>query len=142
MLALLEKYTAMDDKGFSVDIETAADEWDACIKGLGAKNAYAAMANYLCGKYREKYGKAFLFSDACVANEIAYHVNAFMCMKHFPGYSRHISTYLLARDYLIEHCRTIEISTDDISSWRQKVMFKYRKGTRDCYKKAGRGKGR
>ncbi len=131
---LLERYTTMTEKGFRIDIASAADRWDAWGKALGLRAAYREMAARLCRRYRERYGKEFLFSERCVAEEIAYHMNAFMRVKGYPGYHRHLSTLAFSKDYLIEHCKEIDISTDDVASWKQRTMFRYRQGIREVYR--------
>ncbi|MBR5094901.1 MAG: hypothetical protein IK095_07390 [Oscillospiraceae bacterium] len=134
LYALLDAHTSFSETGFSVDIAASTDRWDACIRALGAAVTYDEMARYLCERSRELYGREFLFSDRCVANEIAYHMNAYLCVRRYPGYRRHLTTYIFAKGYLIEHCKEIDISTDDVKSWRQRTMFGYRRGIREIYK--------
>lgn len=92
------------------------------------------MSDQLCERYRQLYGREFLFTNRCVAYEIEYHVDGFMYARGFRGYRRNITTLLFSRKDLIAHCRTIDISADDVNSWRQKTMFGYRAGVREIYR--------
>ncbi len=56
---LLEVYAEINENGFTIDIETAAAEWNECIKKLGDQDTFDYMSDYLCGKYEEMYGKKF-----------------------------------------------------------------------------------
>ncbi len=133
LLSLLNDNTTIDEKGFTINIETAIDEWDSCIKALGTHKAYDAMAGYLCGKYKEIYDKEFLFSESCVAYEIEYHVDAFMWVNKKKGYTRNVTTFLYSQEELYEHCKKINISTNDLFDFKQKNMFGYKNGIRECY---------
>ena len=68
--ALLKKHTAFSEKGFDIDIESAADEWNDCLTAIGVRRAYGLMGTYLCEEYRGMYGREFLLGDRCVAYEI------------------------------------------------------------------------
>ena len=92
------------------------------------------MSDYLCQAYYDSYNKEYLFSNECVEFEIQYHVDAYMWTQGYSGYSRNITTYAFSKKELIEHCKTIDISTKDIDTPKQKIMFNYRNGIRDCYK--------
>ena len=75
--------------------------------------------------------RRFLFSKK--AYEIEYHVDAYMCMKGYSGYSRNITTYLFKKQYLLDHCNVINISTNDTDNFKQAVMFGYKNGIRSQY---------
>ena len=135
---LLDEHTRFSETGFSIDLCSAPEDWDACSREIGVDEAYRLMAEHLCGRFREKFGDDFLFSDRCVEKEIAYHMNAFMRVRGFPGYRRHLTTYAFNKDYIVRHCKEIDISTEDVKDWCQRKMFRYRKGIRDCYKGTSR----
>ena len=130
LAALTEKYTQVREDGFSIDIEAEAAAWHAASFALGPKQAYRRMAQQICSLYREKYGRPFLFMEKCVAYEIEFHYDAFMLMHGFRGYIRNVATMLYTKKQLISHCRVIDISTDDISNLKQRLMFGYRRGVR------------
>ena len=131
---LLDRHVTMDGKGFAIDLAAAPQAWDECLKALGAKRGYAAMARTLNLRYREAEGRDYLFTDRCLAFEIAYHANAFFHAVGIPGYRRHVTTLRFSREALIEHCKVVDISTDDISVPRQRIMFRYRKSVRPAYR--------
>ncbi len=134
LYALLDESTSMEEKGFSIDLQTREREWNRCIDRLGTRQSYRLMAERLCEEYRERYGREFLFSVPCVAYEIRFHANAFLWAKGYPGYLRNVSTWLFSRAKLILHCKEVDISTDDVQSLRQRLMFRYRRGVRTCYR--------
>lgn len=131
---MLLENTVFYETGFSVDLKTDPDRWDALVSAVGVREACAFMAEALCRRYRTLYGREFLFSARCVDFELRYHLTAYLWAMGYPGYSRHITTYLFSREKLIRHCREIDISTGDISSLRQRVMFGYKKGVRPVYR--------
>ena len=131
--ALLDEHATVDEYGFTIDLETAAAEWDSCMKEIGIQQAYDYMSSYLCQEYLDIYGEEFLFSNACVSYEIEYHVDAYMCMKGFSGYSRNVTTLIFNKDYLIDHCKVVNISTRDVTNVKQALMFDYRNGIRSKY---------
>ena len=131
---LLERHTRITADGFSVDIGSDHEAWDECIKSLGVHKAYRIMADRLCEIYSERYGEEFLFSNECVAYELEYHVDAYMTMQGYSGYTRNITTMLFGREELIEHCKEVDISVRDVDNKKQRLMFGYRRGIRDCYK--------
>ncbi|MBR6430708.1 MAG: hypothetical protein IKS27_05805 [Oscillospiraceae bacterium] len=131
---LLDGHVTMTGKGFAIDLAAAPQAWDECLKTLGAKRGYAAAAEMLNVRYREAEGRDYLFTDRCLAFEIAYHANAFFRAVGIPGYRRHVTTLLFSREALIEHCKVVDISTDDISVPRQRIMFRYRSGVRPAFR--------
>ena len=137
LLLLLRDSTAFYEAGFSVDLKKAPARWHALVKALGARESCALMAADLCERYRQLYGRDFLFSEKCVAFELWYHLAAYLWAAGFPDHRRHISTYLFSRKKLMLHCQEIDISTDDAASLRQRVMFGYRKGVRPVYRSTG-----
>ncbi|MBQ6117572.1 MAG: hypothetical protein IJL08_09685 [Oscillospiraceae bacterium] len=134
MHELLEKYASISENGFAIDLASAAAEWNAWMTSVGVRKACAIMSDQLCERYRQLYGREFLFSNNCVAYEIEYHVDGFMYAQGFKGYRRNVTTLLFSRKKLIAHCRVIDISTDDVNSWKQKTMFSYRPGVRQIYR--------
>ena len=69
----------------------APAEWDRAIRALGRKEAYGHIADVLCAEYKSRIGREFLFTEACVAYELGYHINAYLWCKGFQGYPRHPS---------------------------------------------------
>ena len=130
---LCRAYTKIPEDGFCIDLVPAAEDWAKAILAVGRKKAYREMADCLCRMYREKYGREFLFTEACMAFEIQYHADAYFAMER-GGFPRHISTLAFSRSRLVEHCREINISELDMESLRQRVVFRYRSGIRDCYR--------
>ena len=133
--ALLERYAQTDRKGFRINLEAASGEWDSAIKEAGIKAAYRHMAARLCGLYAVRFGEEYLYSDACVAYEIEYHTDAYMCALGRRGYRRNLTSFLFSRASLKRHCRVIDISVDDVYDWRQRAQFRYRRGVRERYRR-------
>ena len=134
LISLLDTCTAVRRTGFSIDLTVLTERWNRYIKAIGVKRAYKLMAAYLCDKYKAVYGREFLFSERCVAYEIEYHVDAYMWAQRFRGYYRNITTWLFKRKDLILHCKEVDISTEDVDNLKQRLMFGYKKGIRECYK--------
>lgn len=130
--ALLERSTAMTEDGFSVDIASEHPAWEAAIKALGVHPAYRQMAAHLCEMYEARYGMPFLFSEDCVAYELEYHIDAFMTMQGYKGYTRNVTTLLFDRESLIRHCCAVDINVKDVADLKQRLMFGYREGVRAC----------
>ena len=131
---LLERYSLIQADGFCIDLASESARWDRCMKRSGLKEAYARMAEYLCGAYRERFGEEFLLTEACVAREIQYHADAYMAAKGYKRYSRHVTTLLFSRAALEKHCKEVDTSLGDLNCWKQRLMFRYRRGVRDCYR--------
>ena len=110
------------------------EQWDAAIRAVGRRNAYLQMAQTLNSLYRKEYGRDFLYTEKCMAFEIAYHADAYLSVT-VGGYPRHLSTLLFTKQALISHCEEINISVDDVRSLRQRLMFRYRFGLRPCYRR-------
>ncbi|MBQ1371341.1 MAG: hypothetical protein IIY70_00285 [Oscillospiraceae bacterium] len=134
LCALLDKYASINDSGFKISLVEAVDEWDAAIKAVGIQAAYACLADQLCKRYAEAYGEEFLFTNRCVAYEIAYHVDAYMAATGHKGYLRHISSFAFSRQALQRHCGVVDIGTEDVADWKQRLMFRYRSGVRPKYR--------
>ena len=134
LVSLLDSCTSISRTGFSIDLTVLTEKWNEYIRSLGVKRAYRLMADYLCDKYRAMYGRDYLFSNRCVAYEIEYHVDAYMWAQKFRGYCRNVTTWLFNRRKLILHCKEVDISTEDVYNRKQKWMFRYKKGIRECYK--------
>lgn len=135
---LLERCTTFFPEGFSVDLSAEPEAWNTFFHAQGLRHACAQMAALLCARYRDKYGEEYLFSESCVSWELRYHAAAYMAASGYRGYARHISTLLLPRQKLILHCKEIDISTEDVKSLRQRLMFGYRRGVRTCYRGTGK----
>ena len=134
LAGLLERYTVILEKGFSIDLASAHSRWDSCLKKLGLKEAYRRMAEILCRTYLERFGEPFLLTEACVAWKIQYHTDAYMAAKGYRHYSRNVTTLLFSKQELEAHCREVDISLEDMSNRKQRLMFRYRQGIRDCYR--------
>ena len=134
LTGLLEKYADVQAQGFSIDLASDHGRWDVCMKRLGLGEAYARMADWLCRAYRERFGEEFLLTEACVAWEIQYHADAFMAAKGYKRYSPNVTTLLFSKEDLESHCKVVDISLEDVNNWKQRTMFRYRKGIRDCYR--------
>lgn len=131
---LMGRYSAIHVDGFSIDLASEPARWDRCMKQSGLKAAYARMAAYLCRIYRERFGEEFLLTESCVAREIQYHADAYLVAKGYKRYSRHVTTLLFSRAALEKHCKEVDISLRDLDNWKQRIMFRYRRGIRDCYR--------
>ena len=134
LYGLLEKYTKITEDGFAIDIETDFRQWDRCAKTIGIHPCYKRMSRWLAEKYAQIYSKPYLFTEECMAYEIEYHFDAFMWSMGLKGYTRNVTTLIFSKAQLISHCRIINISTTDAHDIRQKTMFAYRKGVRQCYR--------
>ncbi len=104
------------------------------MKRLGLDEAYDRIAEYLCRTYRERFGEPFLLTEECIAGEIRYHADAYMSAKGYRHYSRNVTTLLFSKASLEKHCKEVDISLKDLDSWKQRMMFRYRKGIRGCYR--------
>ncbi len=126
---LLRRHTRFFSDGFSLDLTADTEKWYRLITALGRRQAYRAMADYLCGAYRRREGKPFLFTESCVAFELGFHINAYLWTQGYPM-PRHPATLLFSKDSLCRHCRTVEIQSGDTNYLRQRLMFGYRRGVR------------
>ena len=120
----------MQEDGFSIDLSSAPGRWDLCLKRLGTRAACDRMADELCRAYRERFGEPFLLTEACVSREIRYHAEAYLSVRGYRGYTRHASTLLFSREALLRHCGEVNVSLADLKDWKQRLMFRYRKGIR------------
>ena len=134
LLALLYDSTSFYETGFSVDLKRKPDRWHALVSAIGAGRSCALMAEALCSRYRELFGRDFLFSERCVAFELRYHLAAYLWAMGYPGHRRHVTTFLFSREKLIGHCQEIDISADDAASLRQRLMFGYKRSVRPVYR--------
>lgn len=127
--------TEISEKGFAVDLRKQTQQWQALVSALGRRQAYRLMSRTLCEAYRQRFGREFLFSESCVAFELAYHADAYFWTQGFRHPGRHLTTLLFAREELARHCEVIDISTDDVAVFKQSAMFGYAAGVRPCYRK-------
>jgi len=134
MQRLCAQHTSFSEKGFAVDLRQETETWYRVIRTLGRREAYRLMSALLCERYRERFGREYLFGESCVAFEIAYHADAYFWARGLTEFGRHITTLLFRRDELLRHCEVIDISTDDVSIVRQRAMFGYAAGVRPCYR--------
>ena len=128
------RHTTLSEKGFAVDLREETDRWHEAIRALGASRAYALMSEELCALYESRYDREYLFSEQCLAFELAYHAEAYFRVRGLPGHARHLTTLLFTPRELERHCEVVDISTDDVRSLRQSVMFRYAAGVRPCYR--------
>ncbi len=131
---LLDDCTKYYAQGFSIDIGKEPDKWDGIIRSIGVKNACRHMAEHVCREYEKRIGRPFLFGDACVSDEIKYHLDAFMVVRGYAGYHRNLAALLLPKRLIISRCKEIDISTNDARDLKQRYIFRYKRGIRDCYK--------
>lgn len=131
---LCRRCTGLSEKGFSVNLARAEEEWLACFRSLGLSAACRAMAHILCGVYLDSFGREYLFSEDCLGWEIEYHVRGYYWARGYEGFPRSVTMLAFSRDQLISHCKEIDISTDDVSDLRQRSVFDYYHGIRDCYR--------
>ena len=126
--------SAISESGFAVDLRKETQSWRRLVRSLGRKRAYRLMAETLCEQYRRQFGREFLFSVPCVAFEIGYHADAYFWTRGgWP--TRHVSTLLFRRSVLARHCEVVDISTEDLGLWKQRLMFGYAAGVRACYRR-------
>ncbi len=133
LCALTDRSAAIGEKGFALDLRAEPEAWRRAISALGRGRAYLLIAERLCSRYELRYRKPFLFSESCVAFEIAYHAEAYFWALGLGG-RRHASTLLFSREKLIAHCEVVDISTDDTASRKQRLMFSYAAGVRPRYR--------
>lgn len=127
---LIESNTIYSYSGFSLSLEKEPDLWNQVLKSIGLRESYRYMSKYLCDSYYKKFSVPFLFKETCVAFELRYHINAYLSILGFRGYLRHITTFLFTKQQIIRHCKSVEISIDDLRDIRQKIIFRYRTGIR------------
>jgi len=130
----LAKFTEINEEGFKVHLKDAEPLWDNYAKSVDVQTLYDELSAYLCDEYYNNYGKEFLFSNECVSYEIEYHMDAYMHVNGYSGYYRNVTTLIFSKKYLIEHCKIIDISVRDVSNFKQRTMFNYKKGIRECIK--------
>lgn len=128
------RHTAVSEKGFAVDLREETGRWNRAIRLLGAREAYRLMAQTLSALYESRYCSPYLFTERCLAFELAYHASAYFWTQGYGGYRRHLTTLLFQRAELARHCEVVDISTDDVASLRQRLMFSYARGVRPCYR--------
>ena len=127
---LVKKYGTIKPDGVALDLSKDPERWDRLIRILGRKRAYARIAEGLCREFRQQNGRELIFTEACVAYELGWHINAYLWTQGFRGYPRHLLTYAFSRDALDRHCRTVEIDEKDLQNFRQRTVFHYKRGLR------------
>ncbi len=135
---LLRRYSAVQADGFAIDLASAPGRWDRCMKRLGTGRACGLMAVWLCRTYGERFGEPFLLTEACVSREIRYHVEAYLAAMGYKPYTRPATTLPYTREAIKLHCGEINISLEDLTDWKQRLVFRYRKGIRDVYRRTER----
>ncbi len=131
---LLDAHTRYVPAGFSIDLGHDTEDWHRAIRTIGVKTACRYMAEHVCREYERRFGKAFLFSDACVAYEIKYHLDAYMVICGYGGYHRNMAAAILPGPLGTSRCKEIDISAGDARDLKQRIVFHYKKGIRDCYR--------
>lgn len=131
---LIEKSTDISEEGFSIHIDEDTDLWHTCLEKVGHAQGYSMMAVTICELYKQQFGKEFLFTEKCVKNEIAYHVDCYMQTLGYKGYSLRIANILLSKTRILNSCSVIDIYTYDVNSFLQRTLFRYKKGIRPIYK--------
>lgn len=134
---LLLRCTEVLPEGFRIDLAADSEGWAAASRALGSKRLCAFVAETLKDMYREQFSETFLFSARCMAFELKYHLNAYLCVKGFR-HTRHVTT-LLFRPALIERkCRSVEIDTNDVYRLTQRIAFRYFFGIDREYRRTDR----
>ena len=130
LAALAEANTTYGEGELSLDLTRATEDWDLVVRSLGRKETYRRLAELVCAGYRAERGEDFPFTEACVAFELGYHIDAYLWSQGFKGSHRHVTTMLFTRQALDRHCRSVDISVKDLNNLRQRTMFRYKKGLR------------
>lgn len=134
---LLLRCAEVLSEGFRVDLSERTDEWAALSEALGSKRLCAYCADALEKAYRKRFGEAFLFSERCVAFELLYHLNAYLCVKGYRR-TRPVSTLLFQKASVERRCRTAEIDKNDVYRLSQRIAFRYFSGVRSLYRRTAR----
>ena len=113
----------------SLDLSAAPEKWETAIRTLGRKTAYERLGALVCARYQAETGQPFLFSDACVAYELGWHIDAYLWTRD-RRWPRPLLTRLFSRDALERHCRTVDIAERDLHTPHQRIIFRYKKGLR------------
>ena len=129
--------TTIVPEGFSVDLTKAPNAWSDLSRSLGGRALCRAAADVLCAAYRDTYGREFLFSEACVAFELKYHLDAYLYTQGLRRL-RHVTTLLFSKARLARSCRTVEIDVRDAYLWKQRLMFRYFFGVRKALRRTPR----
>ncbi len=116
-------------EGFQIMLYKDPSSWQEAVKAYGSKAVCNTVAEWLSESYRRTFGAAFLFSDACLSFEFQYHLNAYLCTQGLR-HLRHITTFAIPKKLLERACRSVEIDTNDIWKWSQRLMFRYFFGIR------------
>lgn len=135
--ALLLPNVRVLPEGFALDLTTDPAAWSALLKTLGGRRACRAMAETLCHAYASAFGAAFLFSEGCVAYELRYHLNAYLWTQGLR-HLRPLSTLPFSRARLVRSCGSVEIDTNDVYRWSQRLIFRYFFGIRRAYRRTER----
>lgn len=133
---LLFSCTRIQKEGLRIDLSKDPAGWAALCRAFGAKPLCAFLSEALSNAYKARFSEAFLFSERCMAFEIKYHLNAYLCVKGFR-HVRHVSTLLFPKPVLDRACRSIEIDSADVYKIHQRLAFRYFFGIRkECRKTA------
>ena len=131
---LMYSHTKYVPAGFSIDLGHDTEDWHQAFMTVGVREACRHMAEHACSGYERYSGKPFLFSEACVAYEIKYHLDAFMVIQGYGGYHRNMAAMLLPKTLSRSRGREIDISANDARDFKQRYIFHYKKGIRACYR--------
>lgn len=122
-------------EGFRIDLSAAPEKWLALSHEIGGRRLCAAMAHILSLMYRDRFGRAFLFSEPCMTFELLYHLNAYLWSRGLTR-RRHVSTLLLTRAHIACACHSVEIDSTDVYRRSQRLMFRYFFGVRKEYRRS------
>ena len=131
--ALTQQHTRVKESYLCVSAEPE-EAWYALIQALGRKTAYLEIARAANALYEAQIGRPFLFSDACLAFEIGYHVDAYLWAKGYAHCRPHITALAFPKSVLIRHCKDVDISERDTGNLPQRLLCGYKKGIRECYR--------
>ena len=134
---ILSECTTVMPYGFQIVLSKNTSAWQNAVKTYGSRSLCDAAAEWLSETYQNEYGKAFLFSEACLSFELHYHLNAYLYTQGLR-HLRHITTLAIPKNLLERACRSVEIDTGDVWKWSQRLMFRYFFGIRQELKRTER----
>lgn len=131
--ALLAPCTRVLPEGFAVDLFLGLAAWDELVRAHGGQRLCRACAVWLCDAYQKAFGEPFLFSERCVAYELWWHLSAY---RYAKGLSRvrPFAALPFSRARLDRSCHSVEIDTNDVYRWTQRLIFRYFFGVRAVYR--------
>ncbi len=135
--ALLTPCTKVLPEGFAIDLSCDLAAWDELVRSLGGRRLCRAAAAWLTEAYQKTFGEPFLFTERCIAYELWWHLSAY---RWTQGLSRvrPLAALPFPKKRLERACRSVEIDTNDIYRWSQRLIFRYFWGVRPVYRRTAR----